>query len=30
VERVAKRGPGIGKAFYGCSRYPRCTQTMPG
>jgi len=30
VERVAKRGPGIGRAFYGCSRYPRCTQTMPG
>lgn len=30
VERVAKRGPGVGQAFYGCSRYPRCKHTMPG
>ncbi len=30
VERVARRGKGIGRSFYGCARYPRCTQTMPG
>jgi hypothetical protein len=29
VERIAKRGSGIGQAFYGCSRYPRCKHTMP-
>lgn len=30
VERVARKGRGIGRALYGCARYPRCTQTMPG
>ena len=27
--RVAKRGPISGKSFYGCSKYPYCTETLP-
>lgn len=26
--RVAKRGPNIGKAFFGCSSYPQCKATL--
>ncbi len=29
VQRVARRGPGAGKPFWGCSRYPRCRGTRP-
>lgn len=30
VERVARRGSGTGRPFYGCSRFPTCRFTMPG
>lgn len=29
VLRTAKRGPGVGGKFWGCSSYPRCGYTMP-
>lgn len=29
VLRTARRGPGAGKEFWGCSGYPRCRFTMP-
>jgi len=29
VARVAKRGPSPGSEFWGCSRYPKCTATLP-
>ena len=29
VLRTSKRGPGAGKQFWGCSRYPACRFTMP-
>lgn len=28
-KRIAKNGPHAGKAFYGCSKYPRCHGTRP-
>jgi len=28
IERVAKKGKGRGRVFYGCSNYPKCTHTM--
>jgi restriction system protein len=28
VARIAKRGPSRGSAFWGCSRYPKCTATL--
>jgi restriction system protein len=28
LKRVAKRGGSIGKEFWGCSTYPRCTKTL--
>jgi len=30
VRRVAKKGRGEGKAFWGCSSYPKCRFTRPG
>jgi restriction system protein len=29
VRREAKRGANVGRAFYGCSRYPACRGTVP-
>jgi restriction system protein len=29
VRREAKRGANVGRAFYGCSRYPTCRGTVP-
>jgi len=29
ILRTAKRGPNAGKKFYGCSRYPKCKETIP-
>ncbi|WP_024550023.1 helix-hairpin-helix domain-containing protein [Siccibacter turicensis] len=29
VRRVARRGPGNGRAFWGCGRYPGCNGTRP-
>lgn len=29
VRREAKRGASVGRAFYGCSRYPACRGTVP-
>ena len=29
VARIARRGPNTGQRFWGCSTYPKCTNTMP-
>jgi restriction system protein len=29
VERLAKRGPNLGKPFWGCRSYPKCRGTLP-
>ncbi|WP_067061147.1 restriction endonuclease [Roseateles chitosanitabidus] len=29
IKRVAKRGPNVGEAFYGCVNYPGCKGTRP-
>lgn len=29
VRRIAKRGPNAGNAFWGCSKYPSCSETRP-